>query len=93
MTAIYQCCRYIVPEPTDGEPLRWHPSGRPDLLDLVPLAVEEQVWTALKAGASEVQVEARGVGMWRSAFPEVDAIVGDKMDGFDAAAYVRSHRK
>lgn len=26
------------------------------VLDLVPLAVEEQVWAALKAGASEVQV-------------------------------------
>lgn len=93
MTAIYQGARFVVPEPIDGEPLRWHPVGQPDLLDLVPLAAEEQVWTALKAGASEVQVEARGAGMWRSAFPEVDAIVGDKMDGFDAAAYVRSHRK
>ena len=67
MTAIYQCCRYIVPEPIDGEPLRWHPLGQPERLDLVPLAAEEQVWTALKAGASEVAIGGRRVGAWGAA--------------------------
>jgi hypothetical protein len=54
--AIYQQARYHVPEPTDGEPLRWHPVGRPELLDLIPLVVEERVWKALKAGAAEVKL-------------------------------------
>lgn len=57
MIAIHQGARFVVPEPIDGEPLRWHPLGQPDLLDLVPLAVEEQVWKALRAGpvASEIR--------------------------------------
>lgn len=58
MIVVYQGARFVVPEPIDGEPLRWHPLGQPDLLDLVPLAVEEQVWKALRAGTSEVQVVA-----------------------------------
>ena len=56
MTAIYQQARYHVPEPASGEPLRWHPIGRPELLDLVPLVVEERVYRALKAGAAEVRL-------------------------------------
>lgn len=61
MTAIYQGARFVVAEPIDGQPLRWHPLGQPERLDLVPLAVEEQVWKALRAGASEVQVVTRGM--------------------------------
>jgi hypothetical protein len=52
--AIYQQRRYVVPHPADGEPLRWHPEGRPEELDLVPLVVERIVWLALQAGALEV---------------------------------------
>jgi len=56
MRAFYQQQYFLVEESPPGEPLRWHRVGKPAVVDLVPLVVEERVYRALKGGAAEVRL-------------------------------------